>query len=161
MSAGDDIPLDVALIAAYRMGLEQGLNAGLSAAAAACLDAAERILFPPDFEPVSFEKAAEDLSAITADVFLDDAFKVAADTIAGPDIHAIDDRVRDQIASREQREAQAHDAERDGVFDFFFNARDLATSRGFRRLSVRRIVRRGDDEVCYEVDGDVNLSPGT
>lgn len=37
MSAGAEIGLDAALIDAYRMGLEQGLNAGLSAAASAII----------------------------------------------------------------------------------------------------------------------------
>lgn len=47
----------------------------------------------------------------------------------------------------------------DAVADFFYHAEQLASSRGFRRLSARYITRKGDDEICYEVDGDVNLSP--
>lgn len=131
MSAGDDIPLDAALIEAFRKGLEQGLNAGLSAAAAAVIAHEQK---QEEAEAAAIETAVR--SAID-----DGVLKLTNDL--------------DQIWTP----FEGVECTTDAVADFFYHAEQLATSRGFRRLSARYMVRKGDDEICYEVDGDVNLTP--
>lgn len=135
MSAGDDIPLDAALIDAYRMGLEQGLNAGLSAAAEAVI-ADER----------KQEEAAAAAVETAVRSAIDDGVLKSFKDLKG-DFDSI------------LLPVEGVECTTDAVADFFYHAEQLARSRGFRRLSVRYMVRKGDDEICYEVDGDVYLTP--
>lgn len=150
MSAGDDIPLDAVLIDAYRMGLEQGLNAGLSAAGAACMKARFPLrIVDGDIDPPTLPPCGTGPVRFvwgTPDDDTQDGIEIVAADIAA------------KMAAPAER-VEGAECTTDAVADFFYHAEQLATSRGFRRLSVRYSVRKGDDEICYEVDGDVNLTP--